>query len=164
MKNAVVADAGPLIGMARVGHLSLLQGLYGGVLIPPRVFEELRISSNKPGAKAISEAVHTGWIKVVEIKTGRNSNVQTLLIDAGEADAIQLAIEQNANLLLMDDKRGRKVAKCRGIRVIGTGGVLINAKKARLLSEVTPILDELALVGYRLSPDLCRRIIELANE
>lgn len=164
MTSLVVADAGPLIGMARIGRLSLLQSLYGSVVIPPRVFEELKISSDRPGAKAISEAIHSGWIKIAELKSPSSSTILRLLLDAGEAEAIQLAMEQKARLLHIDDKKGRKTAKSRGIHVIGTGGVLITAKKARLLVEISPILKELASAGYRLSPALCERIIELADE
>ena len=86
------------------------------------------------------------------------------MVDSGEAEAIQLATEQNATLLLIDDRKGRKTAKKRGIHIIGTGGVLIVAKKAGLLAEVSPVLKELASIGYRLSPALCERIIELAQQ
>lgn len=164
MTSLVVADAGPLIGMARVGRLSVLKSLFGSVLIPQRVFKELKISSDRPGAKAISEGIHSGWIKIGEIKNQSNSSIQRLLVDSGEAEAIQLAAEQNATLLLIDDRKGRKTAKKRGIHIIGTGGVLIVAKKAGLLAEVSPVLKELASIGYRLSPALCERIIELADE
>jgi len=162
--SIVVADAGPLIGMARTGHLSLLQQLYNSIVIPPRVFEELMISSGKPGAKVVSEALNAGWIEIADLKRASDSAILRLLIDAGEAESIQLALEQNARLLIIDDRKGRKTAKSHGIQVIGTGGILISAKKAGLLGKVAPILDELAGVGYRLSPELCERIIELADE
>ena len=87
-----------------------------------------------------------------------------LLVDAGEAEAICLAIEQHARLLIIDDKKGRKAAKKHGIRIIGTGGILVVAKKKGLLVKVSPILEDLAGVGYRLSPMLCHRILELAGE
>jgi predicted nucleic acid-binding protein len=86
------------------------------------------------------------------------------LVDAGEAESIQLALEKNANILIIDDRKGRKIAKSRDIRIIGTGGILIAAKRKNILDEVAPILDNLAGVGYRLAPDLCRRILELADE
>jgi predicted nucleic acid-binding protein len=162
--NVVVADAGPLIGMARIGHLSLLQSLYNVITISPRVFEELKISSDKPGAKAASEAINAGWIRVVTLKRPSDSAILGSLIDAGEAESIQLALEQKARLLIIDDKKGRRAAKSRGAQVIGTEGILISAKKAGFLRKVSPILDELASVGYRLSPALCNRIIELAEE
>jgi predicted nucleic acid-binding protein len=153
-----------LIGIARVGHLSILQGIYSSVTIPPRVFEELNTSSNKPGAKVLSEAISASWLQIVELKKPIDSAILRLLIDAGESESIQLALEQNARLLIIDDKKGRKAAKSRGIHVIGTGGILISAKKAGLLNEISQVLNNLAGAGYRLSPDLCNRILELANE
>jgi len=162
--NVVVADAGPLIGMARIGHLSLLQSLYNVIAISPQVFEELKISSDKPGAKAVSEAINAGWIRVVPLRKPCDSAILGSLIDAGEAESIQLALEQKARLLIIDDKKGRRVARSRGAQVIGTGRILISAKKAGFLRKVSPILDELASVGYRLSPALCSRIIELTEE
>ena len=164
MTSIIVADAGPLIGMARVGHIALLQSLYKSIIIPPRVLEELKISSDKPGARAVSKAIMDGWIKIVELKRPDDSTVLRLLVDAGEAESIQLALEQNARLLIIDDRKGRKTAKSSGIRIIGTGGILISAKKAGLLEKISPVLNELANVGYRLSPSLCKRIIELSNE
>ena len=164
MTRIVVADAGPLIGMARIGQLSLLQNIYGSIIIPPKVFEELKIPSDKPGASAVSKAIKARWIKIVELKRPSDSISLRLLVDAGEAESIQLAFEQNAHLLIIDDRKGRKIAKNRDIQIIGTGGILISAKKAGLLVKVSPVLNELANVGYRLSPGLCKRIIELANE
>ncbi len=111
MTSLVVADAGPLIGMARIGRLSLLQSLYGSVVIPPRVFEELKISSDRPGAKAVSEAIHSGWIKIAELKSPSSSTILRLLVDTGEAEAIQLAMEQKARLLLIDDRKDKKLQK-----------------------------------------------------
>jgi predicted nucleic acid-binding protein len=75
-----------------------------------------------------------------------------------------LALEQNANILIIDDRKGRKIAKSRDIRIIGTGGILIAAKKKGMLDKVAPIIDNLSDVGYRLAPVLCQRILELADE
>ncbi|MEE8431788.1 MAG: DUF3368 domain-containing protein [Candidatus Desulfatibia sp.] len=164
MSSLVVADAGPLIGMARTGHLSILKSLYNSISIPSRVFEELKVSSHKPGTMALSEAINAGWIKIVELKQSSESSILRLLIDAGEAESIQLALEKNARLLIIDDRKGRKIAKSRGIKVIGTGGILIMAKRAGILDRVSPVLNALSDAGYRLSPDLFKRIMELANE
>ncbi|MBD3305680.1 DUF3368 domain-containing protein [candidate division KSB3 bacterium] len=160
----VIADAGPLIGIARIGYLCLLQQLYAAVLIPPRIAEELRLSGNRPGAKAIGHAIHAGWIEIAEVTSRQNIPLLDVLVDAGEAEAIRLALEHQADLLIIDDRKGRKAAKSHGIRIIGTGGVLIAAKQAGLIENVAPLLETLAAVGYRLSPELCKRILELANE
>ena len=160
----VVADAGPLIGISRIGHLTLLQNLYGEILIPVRVREELKLSSNKPGSQIVLEAIQAGWIRCVPIHDKSQVKMLIQAIDAGEAEAIQLATEQKANLLVIDDRNGRKAAKKRKISIIGTGGVLIAAKKMGLLDSIAPVLDALTNVGYRLSPALCEQILKLAGE
>jgi predicted nucleic acid-binding protein len=91
-------------------------------------------------------------------------SARSLTLTNPKAESIQLALEQKARLLIIDDKKGRSAAKSRGVPVIGIGGILLSAKKAGLLRKVAPILDELASVGYRLSPALCNRIVELAEE
>ena len=164
MTPLVVADTGPLIGLARIGQLSVIKILYKSITIPPRVLEELRISSDRPGSRALSEAISDGWINIISPKKTRAADILSLLLDAGEAEAIQLVLEKKAHLLIIDDRRGREISLNRGIRIIGTGGVLITAKKADILENVKPVLDELSNAGYRLSEELCNRIIELAGE
>jgi predicted nucleic acid-binding protein len=164
VKRIVVADAGPLIGLARVDRLELLEKLYRQITIAPRVLEELKLSSEKPGAKIISAATDAGWLKVSQLKKKDDHSILNLLVDAGEAESIQMALEQNAKILIIDDRKGRKIAKSRYIRIIGTGGILIAAKRKGVLDKVAPIMDDLADVGYCLSPDLCKRILELADE
>jgi predicted nucleic acid-binding protein len=162
--ESVVADAGPLFGLARVGKLHLLQKLYSFVLIPQKVYEEITRASNKPGAKAISKAVLAGWIEVIYVENQQNVDKLNVLIDKGESEAIQLIKEQKLRTLIIDERKGRKIAKARGIHVIGTGTILIKAKKAGLLKEVSVVLHDLRKTGYRLSPALCKRILELAGE
>ena len=164
MKRIVVADSGPLIGLARVNQLDLLEKLYHQITITSMVLEELKLSSEKPGAKKISAAVDAGWIAVCRLKKKDDDSILNMLVDAGEAESIQLALAQNADILIIDDRKGRKIAKSRKVRIIGIGGILIAAKRKGLLDKVAPIINDLADVGYRLSPDLCRRILELADE
>lgn len=160
----VVADAGPLIGISRVGRLPLLRDLYGTLLIPEQVREELRLSSNKPGSHAVLEAMQDRWICCVPICDVNQAFRLGRFIDAGEAEAIQLAIEQQAELLLIDDRRGRKAAQKRGVPIIGTGGMLVVAKKAGLLDNIAPVIAALTQAGYRLSPLLSEHILKLAGE
>jgi predicted nucleic acid-binding protein len=164
MTKIVIADAGPLIGLARIKQLVLLQSLYEKLLIPPKVREELKLSSHKPGSRMVAEAIQTGWIRCIPVHSRNQVTVLCHTVDAGEAEAIQLAREQHADLLLIDDPKGRKTAKNKGVTIIGTGGVLVAAKKAGLLNEVKPILTALRHTGYRLSSALCQRILKLAGE
>lgn len=150
MRRIVVADAGPLIGLARVNQLDLLQKLYHRITITPRVLQELKLSSEKPGAKVISAAVDAGWIEVYRLKKKDDHSILDLLVDAGEAKSIQSALEQKADILIIDDRKGRKIAERRKVRIIGTRGVLIAAKRKGFLDKVAPIIKEMAAVGNRL--------------
>ena len=164
MTPLVVSDTGPLIGLARISQLPILKRLYNSITIPPQVLKELHISTDKPGARALSKAIADGWINTAHPKKISTPGILTLILDAGEAAAIQLASEEDVRLLILDDRRGREIASRRGIKIIGTGGILVSAKRMGYLKKVTPVLNDLSRVGYRLSPELCKRIIELAGE
>lgn len=158
----VVADAGPLIGLARIGLLDLLRSLYGKVLIPVEVLDELQISENRPGSRALRTALAEGWLEVVPVTSGPVKLLS--LLDPGEAGAILLAERCPCLFLLLDERRGRSVAKSRRIRVVGTGGALLMAKQQGLLPRVSDALDQLAAGGYRLSSELRKQILTLARE
>ena len=161
MSQIVVADAGPLIALARTGHLPLLKHLFKRVLIPKAVADELELASDKPGARALAQAIAPrSWLVV---KPVRGDDPLESALGRGEREAILLASREDA-LLLMDDRKGRRAARSAGVRVIGTGRVLIAAKRKGLLQSVSPVLDELVEVGYRLSDALVQRLRELAGE
>jgi uncharacterized protein len=160
----VVADAGPLIGLARVGLLDLLRQLYGKVLIPVQVFEELQTSEDRPGSRALRAAVQEGWLESAAPASGDELGSLSLALGPGEAGAILLSGQRPCRFLLLDERRGRAVAKRRGLRVVGTGGILLAAKQQGLLSRVSQALDQLAESGYRLSPELRNQILTLAGE
>lgn len=162
--NIVVSDAGPLIGLSRINLLTVLRKLFGSLVIPPAVSKELGISSRKPGSNRIADALNSGWIKTCVLKHKERTKGLLALVDSGEAEAIQLALEQNNPILLIDDKKGRNVAMRLGLRIVGTGGILVAAKRAGHIEAVSPILEALSESGYRLSSGLCERIKEMAQE
>jgi predicted nucleic acid-binding protein len=161
-QTCIVADAGPLIGLARIGRLDLLRGLFDTTILPPSVYAECVRAPDKPGAVAIAEAVNGKWLVVRSPSTTEASRLSTAL-GPGESDAIALAVELGC-LILVDDKLARGTARAAGLRVIGTGGVLLAAKARALLPSVAPLLEQLQAAGYHLSEDLVGRILELAGE
>ena len=159
-----VADAGPLIALARVEKLQLLRSLFGDGLIPPAVHQEVQAGSGRPGATRIGEVLSAGWLRVTPLADDAQAADLVRIVDAGEAEAIALCLERSARFLLIDDAKGRKVAQRAGIPLVGVAGVLLVAKSRCLLVALSPVLKELAGVGYRLSRQLIDGVRHKANE
>lgn len=159
-----VADTGPLIALARIERLQLLRRLFGDGVIPPAVQREARIESGRPGAKGIAQAISAGWLRVAPLADDARLADFLRVVDAGEAEAITLCLQRQARFLLIDDARGRTVARQAGIPLVGVAGVLLAAKSRGLLVAVSPVLDDLAGAGYRLSRRLIDGVRRSANE
>ena len=164
MTPVVVADTGPLIVLARIGRLDLLWRLYGRVVVPPAVHAELAIDSNRPGAKVLAGVFAAGWVVVETVMDPSVRPELDQLLGPGEAEAIELAEQEDARFLLIDDARGRRTARARGIPVVGVVGVLLVAKSRGELAAVGPALDRLSDAGYRLSPRLVAATLDRADE
>lgn len=156
----IVADAGSLIGLARVGHLKILEHLYGQVVVPQAVFAELKVSADRPGSREVRAAHEKKWLIVREADGMPDA---LLGLDAGETDAIRLAEHLDVRILI-DEWRGRVVARRRGLTVIGTGGVLLAAKIQGHVESVGVVVEALHQEGYRLSEPLRARLAELSGE
>ena len=164
--KVVVADAGPLIGLARIDRLSLLTALYGPVVIPESVQAELGLAGDRPGAKILSAALASGAIQTRALAQGHETTLAglRLLLDAGESAAILLAEETGCRFLLIEERRGREIARRRGIPVVGLAGVLLAAKRFALLESVGPVLADLSRQGYRFAGGLVAEVLRLAGE
>lgn len=162
-KPVVVTDTGPLIALARSGHLRLLELLFREIILPKGVHRELCLEQPLPGSAELN-AVLSKADSIYRVQAARR--IETLLselLDPGEAEAIALAAEKDC-LLLIDERKGRRVARKQGIRIIGTGRILIAAKKYGHLENVREPLVRLRACGYRLSDALCQEILRLAGE
>lgn len=163
MTDLVVADAGPLIGLARIESLWLLEKLYRSVVIPPAVRDELQVNAPRPGSRVLLSALQRGRLTIEAPPQSTELELLSEILDPGEAEAILLARERSARLLI-DERRGREVARRRGVQVIGTGGVLLAAKRAGAIDRIAPLMDRLTLEGYRVGADLRNKVLELAGE
>ena len=127
----VVSDASPLIALMKAGQLELLEKLYGNVIIPQAVFDELTINNKYPAeAELITGST---FITVVKIKDSKSVRLfqQVTGLDLGESEAIKYAADNNADLVLIDELSGRLAAKKMELNCIGSLGVLIMAYKKK---------------------------------
>jgi hypothetical protein len=160
----VVADASPLIGLSKVGLLRILRELYGTVVMPPAVHQELEIARRRPGYEALEEAVAEGWLVPHAVETSNEVEHRGQAGGKGEDQALLLAEQLPARFVLMDERAGRAMAARRGVPVVGTGGILLVAKERGLIETVGAVLDQLAAHRFRLSPELRSRLLEMAGE
>jgi uncharacterized protein len=159
----IVSDTSPLLNLAVINQLDLLHELYQEIIIPPVVYNELVVAGwNMPGAIEVEEAA---WIQV---KSAQNKSVAASLhlqLDPGEAEAIALAIELSADLLLVDERKARVVATQLGLPVVGLLGVLVEAKQKRHVTAVRPILDRLIQeASFWISPELYQHVVSSVGE
>jgi len=158
----VISDASPILNLSLIGRLDLLVRLYTQVLIPPAVDRELTRSD--VGPPLIDRASCT-WL-VVEPARDRSRVAQLLTeLDSGEAEAIALALEKRADLILVDERLGRQVAMALGLRVTGLLGVLAEAKRGRLIERVRPVIEDLREgAGFWISDDLVQHVLSELDE
>ncbi len=162
----IVSDTSPITNLAAIGQLDLLRQLYSRVIIPQAVYNEMvGVDKVVPGAVEVQQL---SWIQtiavvnsqqVTEIQENQNN------IDLGEAEAIILSKELKADLLLMDERRGRTVATSYGLNVTGLLGVLLQAKKQGLIPAIKPLIDQLiATADFRVSQKLYAIVLQSADE
>jgi predicted nucleic acid-binding protein len=109
--------------------------------------------------------LYAGWLKRCEVKNRQLVTAFLQDLDAGEAEAIALAIEKNADLLIIDERAGRRTAQYFGLNVVGVIGVLIEGKRTGLLRNIKPFLADLReKAGFRISYSLYRRILSDERE
>jgi len=156
---SVVSNASPLINLARIGKLGLLRQLYGELVIPEAVRHEVIVEGvGQPGAREVEVAA---WFETRAVTNRHLVRALQQELDAGEAEAIALALEMGAELLLMDERVGRESARHLGVRYTGLIGVLVEAKHKGLISAVKPHLDTLRdAAGFRVSNALYMRVLQ----
>ena len=156
----VVADAGPLIGLAVVDQLSLLNKMFSRVVVPPLVWLETTANDSAQGALAIRSAA---FITIETPATERLTIVHASL-EGGEAEAVALAMDHPAAVLLVDDLDARRVAQHLNLKVTGTVGLLVAARRADLVPALRPLLDGLVAHGLYLGPRLVDRALADVGE
>lgn len=159
----VVSNTSPLTNLAAIGQFALLHELYGTIQIAEEVWEELNAFGQPwPGSREVANAP---WISQNQVKNKELVQALRRDLDRGEAATIALAIELNADLVLLDEQDGRRAAQRMGLRPLGVLGVLLQAKKKGLVSAVKPHVDDLRqTAGFYLSDAVYQTVLNLAEE
>lgn len=162
----VISDTTPIISFLKINHLDLLETLFGSVQIPKGVFAELTENPRYQKEAAIVKA--SNFIEVID---EIDENYVSLLrrstgLDLGESEAIYLSDNKKADLLLMDEVRGREVAARMGIKIMGTIGVLGLAYSDKLISkdEIQNAIEILRDSGRHISERLYEQLLEMIEK
>jgi predicted nucleic acid-binding protein len=155
----LIADTSALIALSICDSLQLLDDIFTKVVVPEEVFIEA-IKSNKPEAQLIKKYLQG---KVVKVDMGDFIYLDGY-VDAGETEAMKLYKTLSADKLLIDDKRGRKIAKLNNISIIGSLGILIHAKQLGLIREVKPRIDKITNSAIYLNASLIEHVLEISGE
>jgi predicted nucleic acid-binding protein len=151
----VVSDTSPICYLLLIDQIGILQTLFGTVTIPQMVADELRALESPSVVK--NWIVHPpNWLQVVSIKSIQNNELSSL--DPGEREAIFLAEELNADLIILDDKAARQIAVERNLRIIGLLGILKDAAKSDLL-DLETTFEKLSEAGFWVAPSLIERLL-----
>jgi hypothetical protein len=151
-----VVDASPLIFLAKLERLALLHQSSSEVYVPPQVLTEIR-AQRDPSVGAIEQAVQN-WLRV---KAPRREGSEAA---TGEAAVIALALELDADRVVLDDLAARRWARREGLRVVGTVGLLLAARLRGEISDLQAEIERLRAHGFRASDELVRGVLEEAGE
>jgi len=142
----IVSDTSCLIVLSKTGQLGLLKDLFSQVIVTPEVVREF------------GEPL-PNWISVQEVKSAAIQRLLETQLDIGEASAISLALEIPSHQVLIDERKGRRIASEMGLKVIGTVKVLLLAKERGLIDSLNDALQKLLDAGFRLSEQLVKDIL-----
>ena len=156
----VISNNSPLVGLLGINLLSLLQEFYTEVWIPRKVEQEFLKKDTIVRREILKNA---SWIKTVDLADPQTAEAYVGL-DEGEAEALALAAEHDARLILLDEKQARQRAKEIGLKVKGTLGILLEAKEEGLIVAIKPLLIQLRANGMRMSESLINKVLQEAGE
>lgn len=159
--SEVICNTSPLQYLYQLDMLHIFQALTEGVIVPPAVVHELAIG--RAQGISLPDPTVLEWMTV---RPPASTAVLPLITDLGpgETAVLALALESTGAIVILDDALARQVAAMLSIPFRGTLGVLLDAKQAGLVSAITPLLDQLQVLGFRLSSHTREVILDLAGE
>lgn len=162
----VISDSSTLIHLAAIGRLTLLKDFYQKITIPPAVWKEVvEEGRSRAGAVEVEEAHQAGWIEVVSPEDKPLLRLLRRDLDGGEAEAIALAIERQADLVLLDESGARRIAELYGLAKTGIIGLLIRAKREGKVRSLQTELDKLRRqAGFWIEDGLYYQVLRVVGE
>lgn len=153
----LIADSSALVALAIVDKLEILDKLFGQVLIPLAVYDEITIENREESKKLLNYSKD----RVKDISSKINFNIT---LGKGESESIILYKEENADFLLCDDKKAKKFAQSFGMNVVGSLGILLKAKDKRLIGEIRPLITILKSSKVFIDDKIYHIVLEMAVE
>lgn len=162
MQKIIVSDTSCIGYLIQINLLNLLQIIYGEIIIPQAVYDE--IQNLKFNERSSFKFQSADWIKIYPATNLSNVKKYQHILDKGELEAISIAIDLKADLLILDEKLGRIVATSIGFDITGLVGILIIAKNRGLISSVKEVLNKVISLGCRISQHLYNIALKSCNE
>jgi len=151
MEKIIITDTTCLILLTKLGVLDVLHSLFINVTVTPEIQREFG-------------EVLPSWVIVEPVANLQQFSMLRLMVDEGEASAIALGLESPNSLLIMDERKGRRLAQDLGLQTIGTLGILLEGKKEGYISVLRPLIDQIAQTNFRVSVDLLNDILLKGGE
>lgn len=162
MNGSLISNTGPIIVPMLVERLDILQNLFQKVFVPEAMHKELLLGENI--GIGLASYKQASWIQVHSLQNALDPLIKTVL-DIGEASVIQLSQEINADYVLIDERKARKIARnIYGLRVIGTARILVKAKSKRMIDNVGGALKKIRDGGYWIHDDIMHFAMKEAGE
>jgi predicted nucleic acid-binding protein len=156
----VILNNTPLVALWAIDRWSILTQLFGEISIPLAVEREFLAVEADIRRRSLAEA---SWIHTAALSNPRHA-LPYQGLDRGEAEVLALAVEQDARLVVIDERKARQFAMRLGLPLTGTMGLLLLAKERGLVSRVMPLIELLQESGFYVAPELSGRVAILANE
>lgn len=158
----VIVNTTPLIALSHVGQLNLLKELYGEIIIPQAVFEEVSVKVDSVCKKEVDSSLD--WIRVEKIRNQMAKDMYKTQLHEGEVEVMILAKEVAADVVIIDDANAKKYAKYLKLPVTGTLGVLLRARQMGYVDKLEPVLRQMVEKGIYISQSLIELCLKQAGE
>ena len=155
---SVVSNTGPILALAHIGQLELLRELFNNIILPPAVRAEIIDETSSAAVAGVQ------WISVQPVRDALAVQLLREQLDSGESEAVVLAKELSADLVLLDERAATRRARALGLTALGTLSVLLAAKQSGHVDAIKPLLEQLRKLDFYMSTDLYHEVLKTAGE